>query len=136
MSDHTQNNLSGELNQHENVEFQIVEPSDQNLVLLSYPTGTGHGRLRNWDKNVNGEKVTFRSISKSSEGPFPSDSDFNQLIQRCVNNGYQVLTRTSVGTYYIKCKDNEVDKETIISTLKRNKQINSFKGSTTWVIIY
>ena len=61
------------------------------------------------------------------------DTPFGELIERAQKEGFQAITRTSTGTYYLKCHKDEVSLYDITETLRNNKNANYKKKSMTWV---
>ena len=101
------------------------------MLYITYPTDTGSGRKRNY-KFKNQE---YKSISNSQQGPFPPDSNLNDLIIRAKENNFQVIVKTSKNTYYLKCKKNEVSLTKLLDTLVRNSFLKFRKKSITYLLI-
>ena len=93
-------------------------------------TDAGAGKKRNSTINRN----TYVSISEEQSGPYPKTTPITELINNAQEGGYRCIVETGTGTFYLKCKREQVGERVMIATLARNMELGYKNGSTTYIL--
>lgn len=108
----------------------MVEAEQKNIT---FKTDTGSGRKRKY--TITGHRdLEYVSISDKQEGPFSIDTSLELLMYQAREKGYQLITKTSTGTYYLKCHLEDVDRMVLIKTLDRNYFLGHKPRSTSYLL--
>ena len=67
------------------------------------------------------------------EGPFHL-INFELLLEEARKKGYQLVTKTETGTYYLKCHLEDIDRTILIETLDRNYFLDHKPRSTSYLL--
>ena len=101
------------------------------MYLATFPTDTGSGRKRKY--LVRG--VEYTSLSLTQKGRFlPGEKTLEELVTMAQEEGFQTITMTSKGTYYLKCHKDDVEYDEIIPVLVRNWNLGKCNKSTTYLL--
>ena len=90
------------------------------INIRRYPTDTGAGRRRIFYIN----KKKFISPSKKSSSKYPPETNLHNLIEIAKEKKYQVIVRTSKGTWYLKCHVNDVGYKSLKNILITNTALH------------